>query len=109
MRQHPASHVVRHRDHGGAAILLLTASLAIAPLAMLGVAEAGKRLHEGVRARTAADAAALAGTTGGRAAAARLASRNGARLVAYRELGDRVIVEVVVGEAHAVAAATDAP
>lgn len=61
------------------------------------------------RARNAADAAALAGVTGGRAAADALAARHGASLVAFVADGDTVTVTVVYDEAAAVARATDGP
>lgn len=48
------------------------------------------------RADAVADLAALAGVTGGRSGAAAVADSNGATLVAYREQGDTVVVEVRV-------------
>lgn len=83
--------------------------IAVISLAVVGVAQLGAQLVHRGQARTAADAAALAGTTGGRTAAARVAARNGAVLVSFRATGDLVVVEVVVSGAHASAAASDAP
>jgi hypothetical protein len=60
---------------------------------------------DGARARTAADAAALAGAAEGRPAAAALARVNGGRLVAYRAEGPSVVVTVAVGRARATARA----
>lgn len=61
------------------------------------------------RARSAADAAALAGVTGGRPAAAEMAAANGAVLVEWSERGDEVLVTVIVGDQRVAARATDAP
>lgn len=61
------------------------------------------------QAQTAADAAALAGVTGGRAASARLAGANDAVLVSWSRDGRAVTVTVVVGDERATARATDAP
>lgn len=95
-------------DRGQAWMLLLFVVVAIV-VAVVGIAELGAELVHRAKARTAADAAALAGTTGGRVAAARMAARNGAVLVSYRSVGDMVVVEVVVDGSRAAAAATDAP
>lgn len=95
-------------DRGQAWMLLLFVVVAIV-VAVVGIAELGAELVHRAKARTAADAAALAGTTGGRVAAALMAARNGAVLVSYRSVGDMVVVEVVVDGSRAAAAATDAP
>ena len=97
-----------HRDAGQAWLLLLFV-IAVIALAIVGVAQLGAQLVHRSQARTAADAAALAGTTGGRLAAARIAASNGAVLVSFRATGDTVVVEVVVAGAHASAAASDGP
>jgi hypothetical protein len=67
--------------------------LALVPLAQA----AGER----ARARTAADAAALAGAAEGEPAAREVAAANGAELVAWRAEGTDVWVEVTLGDAHA--------
>ena len=54
------------------------------------------------RARTAADAAALAGAAEGRPAAVALAEANGAELVSYEEAGLDTVVRVRLGPAVAV-------
>ncbi len=95
-------------DRGQAWMLLLFVVVAVV-VAIVGIAELGAELVHRARARAAADAAALAGTTGGRVAAARIAQRNGAVLVSYRSVGDMVVVEVLVEGARAAAAASDAP
>jgi hypothetical protein len=87
--------------------VFVTATLALATL--VGAAA------DAARARTAADAAALAGASGGRRAAAALAESNGARLISYEALpgrefpGSGVVVVVAVGEARAAARAEMAP
>ena len=58
------------------------------------------------RARTAADAAALAGAQWGEAAASASAADNGGRLVRFTQLGADVLVTVEVGAASATARAT---
>ena len=64
---------------------------------------------DAARARTAADAGALAGVVGGRAEAARLVAANGGELVSWAQHGRAVTVAVRVGDAVATARATDEP
>jgi len=97
------------RSDRGQATVLLIVVIVITTLAAIGVADLGGRLVDHGRARTAADAAALAATTGGLEAARRLAASNGGRLVAYREVGDVVEVTVEVGGVVVTARATDGP
>ncbi|HET9442847.1 MAG TPA: hypothetical protein VFO65_05950 [Acidimicrobiales bacterium] len=73
------------------AVVMVAAGLACVGLGRLGSAAVGE-----ARARTAADAAALAGAAGGREEAARLAEANGARLTAFEAGGADVRVEVVM-------------
>jgi hypothetical protein len=89
--------------------MLLVAVVALIALLAMAVGFAARRVGDEQRAQAAADAAALAGTQGGRWAAATLAARNGARLVAFVQLGLAVEVQVVVGRARATARATRAP
>ena len=65
-------------------------------------------VDDAARARTAADAAALAGAAGGERAAREFAEHNGAELVSFGRTPRGVVVEVRVGEvrARAEAAAT---
>jgi uncharacterized protein (UPF0333 family) len=93
----------------GQAVMLLLAVVVMVSLAVAGVGMFSARIVYRGRAQTAADAAALAATTGGRAAAARLATSNGAELVSYAEAGDVVTVVVDVGGERATARATDGP
>jgi hypothetical protein len=96
------------RDRGQAVALLL-AVVAMAALSVVAIGEFSGRIVDRGRAQTAADAAALAATIGGIAAAQRLASSNGGRLISFRESGDTVVVVVDVGGERATARATDGP
>ncbi|MEZ5246804.1 MAG: pilus assembly protein TadG-related protein [Acidimicrobiales bacterium] len=89
-----------HRDRGQALPLLLVA-LAVALIAVAVVARFGSITDEAARARTAADAAALAGVAEGRTAARQLAEANGGVLVDYVDEGSTVEVVVRVGTAAA--------
>ena len=89
--------------------MLLLAVVVMCALVVVGVGLFGARLADRARAQTAADAAALAATTGGRPAAARLAAGNGATLVGYVEVGDVVTVVVDVDGERATARASDGP
>jgi hypothetical protein len=83
--------------------------VAVAGAFLVGLGAVGRRAHDAALARTAADAAALAGVTGGSAAAARLAAANGGLLVRFADDGESVRVEVVVGGASASARAAAMP
>lgn len=98
----------RRRDRGQAVIVMMAVLAIVATLAIAVVA-AGRELWLRQRAVVAADAAALAGTAGGRPAAARLAALNGGELLSFVESGDDVTVVVVVGRHRATARASDGP
>ena len=98
----------RRNDLGQAVVLLLVV-VVIAALSVVAVGMFSQRVIDRGRAQTAADAAALAATTGGRSAAGQLATRNGARLVSYAQLGDAVTVVVEVDGELATARATNGP
>ncbi len=83
-------------DAGQAAPLMVLAAAMMMGLIMAAV-EVGQVLDEAARARTAADAAALAAAAGGWPAAAELAEANGAELVAFDQTGDQVTVAVRAG------------
>lgn len=68
---------------------------------VLGLGRLGGLTAEAARARSAADAAALAGAAEGEDAARRLASDNGASLESYSVEGAEVQVEVRLGRARA--------
>lgn len=97
------------RDRGGISLVVALVAIAISGAALLGVARVGGVLVEANRARTAADAAALAGVLHGRAAADEVAAANGATIVSWHDDGGTVTVTVVVGSASARARATDQP
>ena len=78
------------------ALIVLVACGAALVLVHLGVITV-HRAH----ARTAADAAALAGAAEGRAAAEQVAAANGAVLESFDSFGDEVEVRVRVGGSHA--------
>ncbi len=81
-------------------VVLLASALVVSAITRLGSAA-----DDAARARTAADAAALAGAAQGFDAATQLAEANGGDLVDYQALGNQVEVRVQVGSAVAVARA----
>lgn len=100
---------VRQRTETGQATVLLLALVVLAVVTMVATARFGGRVVTREHAQIAADAAALAGTTGGRAAAERLAAANGGVVVGFSWVGDVVQVTVRVNDAVATARATRAP
>jgi hypothetical protein len=92
-----------------AGVLALSVGMVLALATLIGAA------GDAARARTAADAAALAGASAGRGAATALAESNGGHLVSYRSVAGGessapgVVVVVAVGEARAAARAEMAP
>ena len=101
---------MRTEHDRGNAVLVILAVVALAAACTMALARMAVTAAHRDDAQTAADAAALAATTGGRAAAERLATANGAVLMEYRRL-DEVTVEVVVrcADVTATARATRAP
>jgi hypothetical protein len=100
----------RDRDGDrGQAMPLAAAMVGLTAVLMLAFVPVGTALDRRTRVRTAADAAALAGAASGSPVdAGRLASANGGELVDFERQGDRVVVEVRVGDmtAHASARST---
>jgi hypothetical protein len=84
------------RSDGGQVTPLLAVAIALVAVMALGLAHMGRAVTERAQARTAADAAALAGAADGEDAARALAEANGAELVQYRHHDDEVVVEVTV-------------
>jgi hypothetical protein len=84
------------RDNGQAAALVVGV-IAVLLVIVVAVGSFGRHLGDLARAHTAADAAALAGASAGRAAAAEMAAANGARLAAFSVIGTDVVVTVTVG------------
>jgi shikimate kinase len=97
------------RDRGSAFVLTVLVGLALTAGITLALMPVLDSLVDRQRARSAADAAALAGVSGGRPAAAAIAEANGAALVAWSQTGDEVLVTVMVGGQRVAARATDAP
>jgi hypothetical protein len=92
------------RDRGQATPLA-AAMVAVVLAAMVGLVPAARALADRAYARTAADAAALAGAVEGEAAARALAQENGGELLVFRRSGTEVVVRVRVGGADAYARA----
>ena len=93
----------------GQATVLLLAVVALAVVLMAATAHFAGRVVTRQQAQIAADAAALAGAVGGRAAAVELAGANGGALVSFTTLDGVVQVVVRVGAVTATARATRAP
>lgn len=107
----------RSDDRGAVAVVTVLLAMAITTAILFALVAVASDLVDHQRARSAADAAALAGATGGRTAAAAMASANGAELVGWEEstvasalgTGTEVVVVVVVGGRRASARATNVP
>ena len=97
------------RDRGSASVLVVLVAAAFTVAAGAGLTALSRDLIDVSRARSAADAAALASVEGGQAAAIELATANGATLVSWAQVGSDVVVEVRVGDAVARARATNVP
>lgn len=90
------------RDDRGQATPLVAAVMAVAIVAVLALGPVGRVLAQRTQARTAADAAALAGAADGEDAAARLAEANDGELLEFRRGGDgEVFVRVQVADVDA--------
>ena len=79
--------------------------VALCCVALLALVPMAGALDDRARARTAADAAALAGAADGERTAREVAGANGADLVEIERNGDEVVVQVRVGEVEAYAKA----
>lgn len=97
------------RGERGQATVLLLAVVAVVVVAMVATARFGSRVVAKEQAQVAADAAALAGVTGGQPAARRVAAANHGLLVGFLSNGETVLVTVRVGTDVATAKATRAP
>ena len=101
----------RWRDQRGQATPLALVVVVLAVVATFAIAHLGRTVADAGRARTAADAAALAGVEGGQAASARLAAEHGATIVSWSSSGPpdavTVTITVRVGRSRASAAATN--
>ncbi len=90
-----------HEEDRGQVMPLAVAMVAIVTVALVGLVPVGHAVRDRARARTAADAAALAGAVDGQEAARELAADNGAVLVGFERSGDEVVVLVRVGDTTA--------
>ncbi len=97
------------RDRGSMTVLVVLVAFAITAAILFGLVPVLGDLTDRQQARSAADAAALAGVTGGRAASASLAAANDAVLIGWSRTGRDVTVTVRVGEQTVTARATDGP
>jgi len=97
------------RDRGSMLLLVMFVGVALTAAVTMALVPVLTALNERQQARSAADAAALAGVTGGRSAAAWFAAANDAHLLSWVEHGDEVVVTVRVGGQVATARATDGP
>lgn len=93
----------------GQAVPLVVGAVAVLAVLLAALGWFARSSIDAARARTAADAAALAGVVGGREQAGRLAAANGGVLVAFERRGADVVVRVRVGRATASARATGSP
>jgi outer membrane lipoprotein SlyB len=93
------------RDTGQAALPVVVGMLVVVMVTLLVVGHVSSAIGDRARARTAADAAALAGAHDGEAAARAFATYNGAELTTFEQVGDEVEVTVAVGGIQASARA----
>ena len=85
------------RDDRGQTTVLAVMGVGFAALLLVAAATAGRVLVDRARARTAADAAALAGAAEGESGAREVARANGGALVHHEDLNGVAMVEVRVG------------
>jgi hypothetical protein len=90
---------------GGQIVPLASALVGLCCVALLSLVPVARTLDDRARARTAADAAALAGAADGEPTAREVAVANGADLLEIERNGDEVVVQVRVGEVEAYARA----
>jgi len=98
--------VTRRGPDAGQAAIVVVGATAVTAMLLLSIARFGSRLDAASRARSAADAAALAGASEGRGRAEAMARENGATLMAFVAIDTSVVVTVRVGAEEATARAT---
>ena len=96
----------RAEGDGGQAVPLVIAVVVVAAMGVVALGRVAAGAVDAARARTAADAAALAGASEGQNAAVAAAAANGGEVIAFVTAGDDVLVDVRVGRATARARAT---
>jgi hypothetical protein len=104
-RSRRSSTASRGAGDRGQAVPLLLGVLAAGMVFLIALTRVGVAAVDAAKARTAADAAALAGARDGQGAATAVAVENGGRLVAFGQVGEDVVVTVRVGQAAAKARA----
>ncbi|HZB41059.1 MAG TPA: hypothetical protein VE487_08845 [Ilumatobacter sp.] len=97
------------RDRGSMLVFVMLVGVAFTAAVTLALLPVLTALLDHARAQNAADAAALAGVSGGAAASGAIAAANDATVVAWSRSGHDVTVTVQVGEQRATARATDEP
>lgn len=97
------------RDRGSMLILVMFVTVAMTAMVTIALVPVLGDLIDRQQARSAADAAALAGVIGGVNASSTLAAENGGVLMSWSSSGRRVTVQVRVGDQVATARATDEP
>ena len=97
------------RDRGSMLVLVVMVGVAVTAAVTLALLPVLGGLVDRQHAQSAADAAALAGVTGGRAASVSIATANRAAVIAWSRSGHEVTVTVVIGDSRATGRATDAP
>ena len=97
------------RDRGSMLVFVMLVGVAFSAAVTLALLPVLTALVDHARAQNAADAAALAGVTGGAAASRAIAAANDATVLAWSQTGHDVTVTVQVGEQQATARATDEP
>jgi hypothetical protein len=103
----PVGPVTGDAGQVGVGLALVVTVVALLAMAVIGIQ--GRVVVDRSRARTAADAAALAAVSGGRPAAEALAGANGGVVETYAVDGATVEVGVRVGTARAVSRAAPVP
>jgi hypothetical protein len=96
---------MRRRGERGSAVPLIALVVLTIGGAIVLLGRVGGAAVDRASARTAADAAALAGAAEGQETARSVAAANGARVTSYRQLGLDTEVRVRLGKATAVARA----
>ena len=97
------------RDRGSMLVFVMLVGVAFTAAVTLALVPVLNALIDHARAESAAEAAALAGVTGGEVASGAIAAANGAAIVAWSRSGHDVTVTVQVGDQQATARATDEP
>jgi hypothetical protein len=96
-------------DRGSMLVVVVFVGVAISAAVVMVMVPMLSDLIDRQQARSAADAAALAGVTGGREGSLALATANGGELMIWSRNGRQVTVQVRVGDQVAAARATDEP